>query len=193
MLAVALAAGLLAPPLYVTSNYGLSFRPPAATYYCPLPKGWVGSDHGTVLFLTKPTRCGDAGYPSSSRDFEPHDLPRISVYYGYALPPEDRPKHPPPCVQVGKARLVGALRAVCREMSGGMVRLSVEAEYNTRWPGQEVTVSLVTPRPATAREVAAFRAVAASIAPCSTVWEDDKGKRSVIGTGPRCPRDGRWF
>ena len=88
MLTVVLAAALVAPPVYVSPNYNLSFRSPPGAYYCPLPKGWVGSDHGTILFLQRPARCGGAGYPSSSRGFEPAGLSRIDVYYGYRLPPE---------------------------------------------------------------------------------------------------------
>ena|SRR5215472_294217 len=48
---------LPAPGLYVTSNYGLMAKIPKGLTYCPLPEGWEGSDHGTVLFIEPPSGC----------------------------------------------------------------------------------------------------------------------------------------
>jgi hypothetical protein len=58
------------PALYVTKNYGLMVRVPPRRTYCPLPADWVGSDHGTTVFLVPPADCAaTAGYPSTARSW----------------------------------------------------------------------------------------------------------------------------
>ena len=60
---------------FTSSNYAITFKAPDYTYYCPLPDGWEGSDHGTILFLASPSACYGAGYPSSVADLNPAMCP----------------------------------------------------------------------------------------------------------------------
>ena len=62
---------------FTSVNYPMTFKAPASAFFCPLSPDWVGSDHGTTVFLARPKACYGAGYPSSSRGFEPGDFPRI--------------------------------------------------------------------------------------------------------------------
>src|SRR5271156_6676533 len=93
--AVAVSAPTPAPSLYVTENYALTFRTPPHTTICALPDSWVGSDHGTVIFLAPPRSCGRPGFPSSSRGFR-GNVPRIEVYYAYRVEETPAPscRHP---------------------------------------------------------------------------------------------------
>lgn len=186
--AAAAIAPLPAPSVFVTSNYGLTFRTPPHAFHCPLSKDWVGSDHGTVVFLERPTACFGAGYPSSSRGYAPEDLPRVDVFYAYWS--EDLTA--PPCSRAGQVRLMGRLRPVCRERIGKLVRLSSTARYKADIAA-EATVSLVTTPARLDYDLAAFRIVAASMAACRADWKDDRGRPFTIGTGPPCPPNGRWF
>lgn len=71
------------PPLYVTENHGLMASFPAGLTYCPLPRDWVGSDHGTEVYLVPPAKCGaSSGYASSSRDAASR-VPTIGVFYEF--------------------------------------------------------------------------------------------------------------
>ena len=111
-----------APPTYVSVIYGLTFPSPPGTTYCPLPDGWIGSDHGTILFLEPPTGCGDAGYPSSARGFVSRRTPRIQLYYGYVVrddPVGQRCPGPPVMEFLGRAR------PLCRSHDDGMVEVTV--------------------------------------------------------------------
>ena len=162
-----------APPVYATANHGLTFRTLPGMTYCPLPTGWVGSDHGTILFLDRPRRCGGAGYPSGSRDFEP-EVARIEVYYGYAFEEASRR---PRCAGA-RLRFFGAWRRLCTERQGGMIRASLHATYGS---GREADLALVTRQARLATDLRIFRRLAATVRSCS-------GE----GPGTRCPRV-PWF
>ncbi|HEY0085029.1 MAG TPA: hypothetical protein VGB65_03875 [Allosphingosinicella sp.] len=153
-----------APRVYATHNYGLTFVSPAGTSYCPLPADWVGSDHGTILFLRNPARCYGGGYASSGRNFFPEDVARLRTYYGYWVREADHA--PPPCRQVAMVRLLGASRPVCEgREEGGLVTRSIQARYGADIPA-EVSLTLVTKGAPSRREMAALAALAASIRTC---------------------------
>jgi hypothetical protein len=182
--AAALAGPLPVPSVYVTRNYALTFTPPKAATYCPLPEDWVGSDHGTTLFLTPPERCGGAGYPSSGRDFSPN-VPRIEVYYGYWF---EGDMDPPPCPQtVGAAKLIGKSRPLCR--ADGQVSLS--AIYKVDGPAQVILTLVTTPERLDA-DLATLRELAVTVRPCRAAYPMAGGKPLVTGTGRLCPA-GKWF
>lgn len=180
----------LSPPVFVSSNYALTFRPPPGAYYCPLPADWVGSDHGTTLLLAQPKTCGEVGYPSSGRAFTPESTPRIEVYYGY-WDADDAPA-PGPCRQVGTAALLGGEQPLCRTNAEGFVVVKVTARYEADIPA-ELDLTLVTTPARLARDLAAFRAMAGTARACAAGWKDDKGHPFTLGHGAPCPADGRWF
>src|SRR5687767_6170802 len=99
-----------APRQYMTGMYGLTFAVPDGATYCPLPEDWIGSDHGTTIFLERPGACGGSGYPSSSRDFA-SDPARISLFYAYWMGEDEPP--PPPCKGVGSISFLGEARPIC--------------------------------------------------------------------------------
>jgi len=189
-MSAAWAAGPLpAPKQYVTPNYGLTFSTPAGSSFCPLPEGWVGSDHGTMLFLDRPQECGGAGYPSIDRGFSPDSTPRIEVYYAYWMD-EDEPKSPH-CKMDGWANLMGQRRAICVGKRGDLITEETEALYLAS-SASKVVVTLVTTPTRRERDLATFRALTASMHSCATEFKDVPGKTDVVGTGQACPPGG-WF
>jgi hypothetical protein len=173
------------PTLYVTPNYDLTFRPPKGTWYCPLPDHWTGSDHGTVLFLARPAKCYGAGFPSSSRGFDPPGLPRIDVYYGYDTSEDDDPA--PTCHEVGTLKLMGKSSPICRESDGG---LSARSTYSAD-SAAEVIISLYTTRERLEGDLATLRTLSATVKPCRSTW-NERGQRRTYGEGEPCP-NGKWF
>jgi hypothetical protein len=178
-----------APAQFVSFNYAITFASPKTASYCPLPADWVGSDHGTILFLEPPEACGNAGYASSGRSFTP-DAPRIEVYYGYAFPPEDGDP-PKPCARHGTSRLFGADRPLCGLQTRGMSVFWVSATYegNTK----EAAFTLVTTQARLPGDLARFRALTASARGCTASYVplDEGGKplgpAEQNGCGPPCP------
>jgi len=183
------ASPMAAPPAFATPQYALTFRTPAGASYCPLPENWTGSDHGVTLFLQRPTACGRTGYPSSGRPARPANRPRIEVFYGYYDADE---RKPPPCHAVGTMDLLGAPRPLCREDGrGGRVSLSVWSDYqaDTR---AELSLRLETTSQRLEADLAAFRALAASVRTCTAHWTG-ADKPFTIGHGAECPADARYF
>jgi hypothetical protein len=175
------------PPIFSTEIKGLTFHSPPGSTYCPLPDAWEGSDHGTVLFLSPPSSCYGAGYPSSARGFEPEKTPRIEVYYDYWM--GDDAETPPPCHKMGVAWLFSKPVPLCRNMDHGMVVVSVWSRYMADIAA-EVSLTLVTTPQREASDIKAFVAMVDTVRTCSAEWSDsDKTKKKktfVIGIGPRC-------
>lgn len=183
----------LAPDQYSTSQYGLTFRVPKGATYCPLPKDWVGSDHGTMVFLERPTSCGNgAGYPSSGRDFHPHHAARLELFYAYWMGEDEPPD--PPCHRVGRAIFLGKNRSICETRSNGTIVRTVSARYFTDIEAKAY-FTLVSKPNRLERDMASFRATAASFRTCSAIWYDsDKKQKSFkTGRGPLCPSRSSWF
>jgi hypothetical protein len=182
----------LAPAQFTTDQYGLTFHVPNRATYCPLPKDWVGSDHGTVVFLERPTRCGGAGYPSSGRGFDPGDASRFELFYAYWMGEDEPPD--PPCHRVGRTLFMGKNRPICESREGGVITRTISARYFTDIEAKAY-FSLVTRPQRLSTDMAAFRSAAASFRTCTAIWHDPqhKTKDFTTGHGPLCPRDGRWF
>jgi len=178
-----------APALYATSNYALTFHAPPGTTYCPLPKHWVGSDHGTILFLEPPRDCAGAGYPSIGRGFTPDTVARIELYYGYAT--EDDPPSRPPCRKAGRLALLGRDRQLCRTDEGGMISLTAAAPYSAA-SAAEAVLTLRSRPDRLAGDLAVLRRFAAALRTCTATWPGRRGRRETFGSGPPCARSG-WF
>ena len=179
---------LPAPARYATGNYGLTFPVPHGVTYCPLPRNWVGSDHGTTLFIERPRRCGGVGFPSSSRGFEPETVSRISVFYAYWLGDDEPP--PSPCHHVGTVRFLGQARPICETHDRGRVVREVRGRYVADIEAEAV-LTLVTRPGRLEHDMAAFRLVAQGMRACNGGWRDAKGV--ALGKGPACPKGVRWF
>ena len=188
VISVARADGPLpAPRRYVTPNYGLTFSTPAGSSYCPLPEGWVGSDHGTTVFLDRPEACGGAGYPSIDRGFSAALTPRIEVFYAHWMG-EDEPA-PPHCNVDGWAILMEQRRAICRRQRDGMITEDIRARYGAGGNNQ-VIVTLVTTQAKRERGIAALRALTATMRNCARRFKYSAGKSGVVGIGRPCPAGG---
>lgn len=178
--------------VFASSNYALTFSAPVHTFFCRLSDDWVGSDHGTVIFLKRPRACYGAGYPSSSRGFEPN-VPRIEVYYGYDVwdgDEADRPA-PPACQQVGLLRMLGAPRKICKTIDHSLTVLTASATYQSD-AASELDVALATTPERLSQDLVVFRRFAATVRTCKDFDARVKGPGSTWGVGARCPA-GRWY
>lgn len=171
-----------APPVYASGNYALTFRASPTLTYCPLPDGWVGSDHGTTLFLVPPHECGGAGYASSSRAFSPSSTPRIEVYYGYAFD-DERAR---PCKAAGRLRFLGQTRPLCRDRDGDMITMEARGSYQADEPA-EASVRLVTSPRRLSIDMKALISLAKSLHPCRV-----PDATPPLGTGAACPQ-AAWY
>jgi hypothetical protein len=178
-----------APAVYATRNYALTFRPPPGTTYCPLPRDWVGSDHGTVLFLEPPRDCGGNGSPSADLGFSPAEAARIELYYGYWSGDDSPPQ--PRCRDVGRIVILGRSRPLCRTEEAGMISFSAAAPYVAS-SSAETIVTLRSSAGRVGRDLAVFRRFAAGLRTCTAAWRGARGQVERFGSGPLCPRTG-WF
>ena len=186
----------LAPSQYASAQYGLTFRVPKGATYCPLPNDWVGSDHGTMVFLERPKSCGNGfGYPSSGRDFQPHNSSRLELFYAYWMGDDEPP--PKRCHPVGRVWFLGKDRPVCESRSHGLIVRTASARYMSDIEAK-ADLTLVTKPQRLARDMASFRDTAASFRTCSETWHDSddsqaKAKSFTTGRGPPCPKGSQQF
>lgn len=174
--------------VFVSRSYALTFTAPPGVSYCPLPEGWTGSDHGTILFLLPPRLCDGAGYPSMARGFEPPGVPRIEVDYERTtgLPPK-------PCrTAAGHARLFGRTMPLCASRWRGLVVRGVRGLY-TADAETEAVFTLVTYPSRLRTDLRTFQALTATVRPCSIPWQDAQGRTHIEGSGPRCPENGGFY
>jgi hypothetical protein len=188
--AVLLSAPVPTPPIFIAGDYALTFRTPPNTTTCALPDNWVGSNHGTVIFLQPPKNCGGVGYPSSSRAFS-EDVPRIEVFYAYWS--GDPGTGPAPCHKVaGSIKFVAKARKLCQTDQGQYLRISVSARYSADAPAW-VELALVTTPSRLDADLRMFRELAGSLTPCKVFWSSSDGKSGSYGVGSLCPADGKFF
>jgi hypothetical protein len=195
LVALSLLAPVLqaAPPLaaqgmFVSQGYGFSFQASAGLTYCPLPADWTGSDHGTILFLTPPETCNDAGFPSSARNFAPETTPRIEIYYGLS----DRDMPLPACQPKGRVRFLGRMHPLCRGTRAGMTTAQVSARYRTD-SMTEAIVTLVTTPLRLQHDLHVLQQLAETAHVCPTSWEDPHRHPRAAGSSPPCPAAGDFY
>jgi len=190
-----------APSVFNAADYALTFHVPKGATYCPHPHNWAGTNHGTRIFLTPPSRCRDADDPSIVQGFAPNTTPRIEVYYGYGVLPEEALAPDPPCRPIASTAFLGRSTLVCRDASWdlppGMVALTVRGKYEADIAA-ESAVTLITTPDRQERDLTTFRALVRSVRPCrQTMIEKDHAGRTVrtdhVGHGAPCPAAGRWF
>lgn len=176
---------------FVSRSYALTFVAPPGLTYCPLPPDWVGSDHGTTLFLTPPRTCGSVGYPSMARDFEPPGTSRIEVYYGRTMD-EGLGDRQMPCRRVGQMRFLSSNRPLCATTWRGMAVREVSGRYVAD-DETEAVFTLVTYPARLPHDLAVFRALAATVHPCALPWRDAQGRPRIEGSGRPCPEQGDFY
>jgi hypothetical protein len=157
---------------------------------CAIPADWVGSNHGTVVFLRPPKECSGVGFPSDSRWFS-EDVPRIEVFYAYWL--SDPGTGPESCHKVvGRIQFVGRARKLCQTRQGQDLRISVSARYTADAPAW-VELTLVTTPKRLSVDLNTFRQLAGSVTPCKLSWSGRDGRSVSFGVGSACPAEGRFF
>lgn len=176
----------VAPAQFKSDRFALTFKTPKGVSYCPLKKGWRGTDNGTLLFLAPPARCGPASGPSTNRSFSPNPLPMLSVSYAYV----GMTQHAP-CNAVGRVRVMGATQPLCEVRRGGTIIRSVRATYIADIPS-EVLVTLVSTPERLNRDMDALKRIAGSLKACVATLRGPRGG-FTIGRGKPCPSDARWF
>jgi len=189
--AVATAKPIAAPPVFVSSIHAATFEAPPGTWICQLASDWVGSDHGTVVFLVPPTACEGTGYPSTARGItDPGPVPNVEIFYAYEMPDIHAPKM---CRRVARLMLLGKLHPVCREVTNGTIMLSTRATFLGD-EKMELHLDLTTTPARLGGDLAVFRTIAASFRGCRSLWPADGTiKAQWVGAGRKCPRNGRYF
>ena len=178
-----------APPVFASVTYGLTFRAPPGSYYCPLQRDWTGSDHGTVMFLGKPKACFGAGGVSSVRGFAPGKIPRIEIDYEHALDPEDRGA-PRKCTLAGHVMLFDRARNLCVVRLDGVPTYVVDADYDSDG-AETLSVRLVTSDLRRDTDLATLRRFLAGVRAChSSEYRHERRRDGHIL--PNCP-EGDWY
>lgn len=192
------------PRVYVTENHGLMATFPPGLTYCPLPRDWVGSDHGTAVYLVPPTGCGASdAYASSSR--APESLvPTIGLFYEYNVVEISHksgqfspPRTPSEALKIycsephtrapSGITLLGVPAVGCLIEHGRSVEVSVVALYSveneTPGPADHVLiVSLTTTRDRLSDDLRVLNEISQDISVCTPDWA-----RGTKGRSP-CPR-----
>jgi hypothetical protein len=197
------------PPVYVTENHGLMASFPPGLTYCPLPKDWVGSDHGTEVYLVPPAGCGaSTSYWSSDRS-PGSRVPTIGLYYAYNVveisPGSGRyspPRTPREALQIycrephapvpAGIQLLGVVAAGCLIEDRRSVEVRVVGLYSVDRAMQEVAdhvlvVSLMTTRDRLRDDLGVFKVIAGDIRVCTPDWA-----KEVKGRSP-CPLGVGWW
>lgn len=182
-----------APAVFRSIDKNLTFPAPFDSTYCPLPADWVGSDHGTTVFLVPPSSCGGAGYPSSSRGAG--EAPRIHVYYGYDTADEAFKSPPAPCEEIGRIVVLGHDRPLCIIRDGARAEVRVETPYMAE--GYEADIdsdavfTLATSSDRLTRDLETFRALVAGTGTCNR--PDIDGGVRYPSQRPDCPAEAVFF
>jgi hypothetical protein len=192
VLALAAAAASIpvsAPPVFVGGK-AVTFRSPKGALICRLSKDWIGSDHGTTLFLERPKRCNRQGFPSSERSYRGSPaIRRIEVFCAYWMG-DDEPHFA--CHKRGTMLLMGKARPLCASVAPKSITLWSQARY-TADAEAAITISLVTRRSTMAKDLRLFQRWAATVRPCRVQWTDTDGKNGAYGPAPNCPKRGVFF
>lgn len=183
-----------APRIYRSSDKNLTFPSPAGSFYCPLPDDWIGSDHGTVVFLTPPDRCGGGGgYASSGRGAL--NASNIQIYYGYDVLAEDEKPPPDPCEEIGKVRFFGMNRPLCITRTPAHVEVRAEAPYMAEGADYdlkaEAAFTLVTSPDRLQTDLETFKGLLMSTGTCNRTDVEDGP--TYQNARPACPSDAVWF
>jgi hypothetical protein len=195
--------------VFVTQQYGLIADLPPGLTYCPLPADWVGSDHGTQVYLVPPDRCGEVrGYASSAR-IPASFVPAIAIFYSRNVADihrADREDSPPEtnteladqmCGDVYAPLppgivLLGTPAAGCRADQDGVATIQAMALYaNADSPANKpdhiLIVSLETTSDRLRADLPIFSRIAAGIRVCNPSWS-----KANLSREP-CPEGANWW
>ena len=185
-----------APRRYVTPNYGVRLALPAGLFYCPLPDGWVGTDHGPNLYLVRPD-CADPAGPHIGVDYE-HNVAEHDFGDGDERPARtDAELRRFECTgRAGPAvTLLGRRVVACVEAHANAVSVTAWAVYDLEPPehprdrgAQTLAVALSTTPRRLAADMIAFRRVAAGASACTPRWAKRTSGRPACREFP-----GSWW
>ena len=187
------------PPLYVTENHGLVVHFPGGLTYCSLPADWVGSDHGTEVYLMPPSSCGASkGFPSTAR-FPDSEVPMITLFYGYNVVEDlDQPKAAatgcasPSTPIAYSLTLFGKPTVGCQNAHDKLIEISVAGFYSdenptTDMPDHQISLSLITTKERLADDLRILQGISNGIHVCRPSWAKKiKGHKD-------CPQRVGWF
>jgi len=205
------AAPKPAPGLFATDTFGIIARIPRGLTYCPLPSNWIGSNHGTDVYLVPPAGCDEGvGYVSAGRPLTTI-VPTISIYYGYNVLTLDSPNYsgPPrnaeelkqiicdkPYLPLPEKLVLLDMPAVgCRHDHGDQTEIKVMQVYRldhanrenpSEPPDAELEVTLYSSKPRLADDLKSFRATTRSITQCTP------GHARPTRRWPTCPQNAFW-
>lgn len=187
-------APLPAPRLYRSADKNLTFPTPDGAFYCPLPKGWVGSDHGTVVFLTSPRRCDNGGGVASS-DRGALNAPNVQVYYGYDVLEGNEKAAPDHCNEIGRTHFLGADRPLCvSRPDPDVVEVRAQAFYMAEGAEQDIKAeavfTLVTDSGRLRTDLEVFKELLGETRTCNRA---DVEQPSYPNDRPSCAADAVWF
>jgi len=197
------------PPLYVTENHGLMASFPPGLTYCALPRDWVGSDHGTQVYLVPPVACGlSTAYQSSDR-FPESRVPTIGLYYAFNVteiehkPGQFSPPRTPRevlsmyCAEPhtrapAGIQLFGVPATGCLIEHGRSVEVRIAGVYSYATatdglPDHILLVTLMTTRDRFSNDLRVFKVVVGNIHVC---MPDAATDATVLR---RCPRGAEWW
>jgi hypothetical protein len=187
------------PRLFLTQNYGIVARLPTGLTYCPLPADWVGSDHGSIMYLVPPSACPEIG--------EMAKAPSIVIYYVFNAADRPNADRPPftatelaedlcrsPNLPIPSGLVLLRRAGIgCRHDDAGWVEIELLALFNPERPradeapGSILIVSLRTTRSRLAQDLPVFAALAATVRACTPWWS-----RPVPGERA-CPPGNSWW
>jgi hypothetical protein len=182
--------------------------PPGLTY-CPLPRDWIGSDHGTEVYLVPPAACGlSTAYQSSDRFLESR-VPTIGLFYAFNVTEIEHKSglYSPPrtsrevlaiyCTEPHTRapdgiHLLGVPAAGCLIEHGRSVEVRVAGVYSAagatgELPDHVLIVSLTTTKGRLGKDLGVFKMVAGGIHVCTP-----HGAPEVTGQHP-CPPGVTWW
>ncbi len=185
-----------APRIYMTPNYGLLMKVPAGYFHCPLPDGWIGTDHGTNLFFTRPAQCDAASGPHIAIDYE-HNVAEIVRADGTEGPPRTalefaRLECRGGAILLTGLHLLGAPAAACRGRDGAIQSFAAVYDLGPRpadedAPAYTLSVSLVTTPARRAGDERALLRLIRGISVCTPDWAVAFHGRAA------CPAGARWW
>lgn len=189
-----------APPVYVTSQFGLAVQIPKGLSYCPLPKYWSGTEDGTVLFLDSPADCVENPTGASSTRRTSTFVPYVALRYRRNVGRKDNFDEVPPAQSTmelaeqvcarpevsAQFKLLGQPAVSCRsELSGDNVRLVLLSLFDSR--KKLLLLDLHTTRQRLTADTKILEALAAAVTECKPTAASNASEKV-----PPCPDSKPW-
>ncbi len=189
-----------APPVYVSSQFGLAVQVPKGLTYCPLPRYWSGTEDGTVLFLEPPADCiENPGSASSTRRATP-TVPYIALRHHRNAGRKDNFDEIPPAQSTlelaeqlcakpevsAQFKLFGKPAVICRsDLPSGDVRIVLLSLFDSR--RKLLLLDLHSTKVRLAADSKILESVAEGISECKPIAASNASEKI-----PPCPNGKAW-